>query len=375
MQKIYLDNAATTSIRPEVITEMVRVLQSEYGNPSSNHFAGRSAKGVVENSRKLIAKLLNVSASEIVFTSGATEGTNWILIGAVSQHGIARIITTKIEHHAILDAVEKLHKSHNVQIDFVKIKPDGQIDIQHLQQLLSEDVKTLVCLMHVNNEIGIVLDLEKVGNICKEYNALFFSDAVQSVGKMPLDLQALPVDFISSSAHKFHGPKGVGFIYMKKGLSMASTTSGGSQEKGLRSGTECVHNIAGMSKAFEISMQYLEEECELIQSLKDYTRTQLERNFPGVKINGNLSSTLYNILNVCLPFDEQKTLMILFHLDLKGIAVSRGSACQSGSISPSHVLAEILELEDQKKPSIRISFDHNNTTSDIDALIAALKTV
>lgn len=354
---------------------MVRVLESEYGNPSSNHFAGRSAKGIVENSRKSIAKLLNVTANELVFTSGATEGINWIINGAVSQHKISRIITSKIEHHAILDAVAKLSKNNNIQIDCVKIKPDGLIDYEHLDELLSENLQTLVCLMHINNEIGTILDLEKVGTLSRKYNALFFSDAVQSVGKMPLNISELPVDFISSSAHKFHGPKGVGFIYMRKGLSMPSITSGGSQEKGLRSGTECVHNIAGMSKALEISIEKLDEETKVISELKEYAIDQLEKNFPGVKINGNPKNTLYNILNVCLPFDEQKTLMILFHLDLKGIAVSRGSACQSGSISPSHVLAEFQLLEDQRKPSIRISFDHHNSTSDIDALIDALKTV
>lgn len=374
MKKIYLDNASTTAIRPEVIQEMTKIMTEDYGNPSSTHSFGRNAKNRLELSRKSIAKQLNVNAQEIIFTSGGTEANNWILRSAVQDLQVKRIISSKIEHHAVLLAITALQKKFSIQVDYVNVLPNGTIDLTHLSVLLSQEVKTLVSLMHINNEIGTVLDLERVGIICKQYNALFHSDTVQSMGKMELDLQTIAVDFVLASAHKFHGPKGVGFAFVRKNSGLQPLFYGGEQEKGLRAGTEAVHQIAGMAKALEVSYSNLNSEKEHIAAVKNYLIEQLEKNFPGFEINGN-NEGFYNIINVLFPFSEEKTAMILFHLDMRGIAVSRGSACQSGSIRPSHVLAEILSDDLIRKPSLRISFSHYNTKEDIDGLIEALKTV
>jgi len=364
MKKIYLDNAATTQLRDEVITEMLHVLQNDFGNPSSTHSFGRSAKTILETSRKSVAKLMGCNAQEIIFTSNATEATNWILKSAVRDLKVQRIITSKVEHHATLYTVKNLQKQYGIEVDFVDILPSGTIDITHLVTLLAKTGKTLVTLMHVNNEIGTVLDIEKVGRICHQHDALFHCDTVQSVGKKEFNLHELPIDFAVASAHKFHGPKGAGFAYVKKGIVL---------QPFLFAGTEAVHQVAGMAKALELSYEHLAEERNYIIDLKAYCEAQLKTNFPEIKVNG--TDTFYNILNVLLPFSEEKTAMILFNLDMKGIAVSRGSACQSGSVKPSHVLAEILAEDDLKKPSLRISFSHYNTKEDIDALIDGLKGV
>jgi cysteine desulfurase len=374
MKKVYLDNASTTAIRPEVIQEMTKVMTEDFGNPSSTHSFGRNAKSILELSRKSIAKHLNTSAQEIIFTSCGTEANNWILRSAVKDLKVKRIITSKIEHHAVLYTLLALQSEYGIQVDYVAVKPNGEIDITDLVELLSQETKTLVSLMHVNNEIGTVLDLERVGRICKQYNVLFHSDTVQSIGKTEIDLQTIPIDFIVASAHKFHGPKGVGFAFVRKNSGLQPIFYGGEQEKGLRAGTEALHQIAGMAKALDHSYTNLETERAYISELKNYLITKLEIEFPAFAINGNVDG-FYNILNVLLPFSEDKTAMILFHLDMKGIAVSRGSACQSGTIKPSHVLAEMLSSEDLKKPSLRISFSHYNTKEDIDLLIEALKSI
>ena len=374
MKKVYLDNASTTAFRPEVIQEMTRVMQEDYGNPSSTHSFGRTSKNILETSRKSIAKQINATGQEIIFTSGGTEANNWILRSAVEDLKIKRIITSKIEHHAVLHTVLALESDYQIQVDYVKLKQNGDVDINHLVELLSDDISTLVSLMHVNNEIGTVLDLEKVGRLCKQYKALFHSDTVQSIGKTEVDLQKLEVDFIVASAHKFHGPKGIGFAFIRKNSGLQPLLFGGEQEKGLRAGTESIHNIAGMAKALELSYESLEAERKQISDLKIYFVSQLKLNFPEFKINGN-SDGFYNIINVLLPFSEDKTSMILFNLDMKGIAVSRGSACQSGSIKPSHVLLEILSDDEIRKPSLRISFSHFNTEEDVDILIEALKVI
>jgi cysteine desulfurase len=374
MKNIYLDNASTTAMRPEVIQEMTKVLSEDYGNPSSTHALGRKAKNILELSRKLIAQNLNATAQEIIFTSCGTEANNWILRSAVKDLKVKRIITSKIEHHAVLYAVLVLEKEFDVQVDYVNVKPNGEIDITHLAELLSQDKKTLVSLMHVNNEIGTVLDLDRVSLICKEHGALFHSDTVQSIGKTAIDLQKCTADFIVASAHKFHGPKGVGFAFIRKNSGLQPLFFGGDQEKGLRAGTEALHQIAGMAKALELSYKNIDEQQNHILDLKEYLISKLEIEFPSFQINGG-SNGFYTILNVLLPFSEDKTAMILFNLDMKGIAVSRGSACQSGSIKPSHVLAEILSDDDLKKPSLRISFSYHNTRDDIEALVAALKTL
>ena len=374
MKKVYLDNASTTAIRPQVIQEITRLMTEDYGNPSSTHSFGRNAKSVLELSRKSIAKQLNVVGSEIFFTSSGTEANNWILRSAVRDLGVKRIITTKIEHHAVLYPVLALQKEFGIQVDFVAILPDGNIDVTHLAELLSQEVTTLVSLMHVNNEVGVVLDLERIVIICKEHNALFHSDTVQSVGKTEIDLKALPIDFISASAHKFHGPKGIGFAFIRKNSGLQPLLLGGEQEKGMRGGTESVYQIAGMAKALEMAYANLDSERACISDLKEYCANQLAQRFPNSKIIGS-NNNFYNIINVVLPLSADKTGMLLFHLDMKGIAVSRGSACQSGSSNPSHVLAEILSPEDLIKPSLRISFSHYNTKEEIDYLIEVLATV
>ena len=374
MKNIYLDNASTTQIRTEVIQEMTKVLSEDYGNPSSTHSFGRNAKNILELSRKSIAKQINCTSQEIIFTSCGTESNNWILRSAVKDLKVKRIITTKIEHHAVLHTVQALQNEYDIQVDYVAIKPNGEIDVTHLAELLSQEIKTLVSLMHVNNEIGTILDIDRVGRICKQHNALFHSDTVQSIGKTEIDLQEIPVDFIVASAHKFHGPKGVGFAFVRRKSGLQPLFYGGEQEKGLRPGTEGVHQIAGMATALEYSYADLDVDRKHISDLKKYLISQLEVAFPAFKINGT-EDGFYTVLNVRLPFSEDKTAMILFHLDMKGIAVSRGSACQSGSINPSHVLAEMLSGDDYLMPSLRISFSHYNTKEDIDSLMEALKSL
>ena len=371
MQKVYLDSAATTVIHPEVIAAMIEVLQNDFGNPSSTHSFGRSAKNLLESSRKSIAKLLNAQASEIIYTSSATEATNWILRSAVKDLGIKRIITSKIEHHATLYTIQHLQDEFGITVEYLTILPTGHIDYQDLASKLLSETPTLVSLMHVNNEIGTVLDVKRVGELCKHAHALFHCDTVQSVGKINLDVQDLGVDFLVASAHKFHGPKGIGFAYLKKNSNLRPMFYGGEQEKGMRAGTEAVHQAVGMAKALELAYGNLENDIAYISDLKKYCLSALTEIFPAVKING--ADTFHNLLNVQLPVSEEKTAMLLFTLDMKGIAVSRGSACQSGSVKPSHVLAEFLSDEETKKPSLRISFSHFNTKQDIDLLIDALK--
>ena len=371
MNKIYFDNASTTPIRPEVIQEMANVMQTEFGNPSSTHSFGRGAKVILESARKSIAKQLNCSAQEIIFTSSGTEANNWILRNAVTKMGVRRIISTKIEHHAVLYPILELQKEFGIEVEFLTIMSNGQIDYLQLATLLEDPKPTLVSLMHVNNETGVVVDLNRVGELCKTRNAYFHSDTVQSIGKTEIDLQEIQVDFLVASAHKFHGPKGIGFAYVKKNTIISPMIFGGEQEKGLRAGTEAVHQIAGMAKAIEIAYQNLDEERNAIFELKKYTIEKLVHQFPSIKFNGGYE-TFYSILNVQLPLAPEKTAMILFELDMKGIAVSRGSACQSGSIKPSHVLAEILSEEELKKPSLRISFNHQNTREEIDYFISCL---
>ncbi len=381
MKKAYLDNASTTALHPEVITEMTHILSKQYGNPSSTHSFGRSAKVVLETSRKTIAYLLNAEAREIIFTSGGTEADNWIIRSAVKDLNLKRIITARTEHHAVLHATQAVATEYNVKIDYVNLLPDGKPDVSHLRDLLAEGVPTLVSLMHVNNETGKIIDLNEIGTICKEYKALFHSDTVQSIGKEVVDLAMLPVDFIVASAHKFHGPKGIGFAYVRKNSGLKAMIYGGEQEKGMRAGTEAIHQVAGMAKALEISYKNLEKDKAHVINLRNYLLQELTLAFPGFKLNGSIEedynnpSIFYTIVNVMLPLPEEKTAMILFHLDMHGVAVSRGSACQSGSIKPSHVLLELLDEEAIKKPSLRISLSHYNTVEDIDIFIKALKTI
>lgn len=373
MEQVYLDNASTTSVLPEVIETITNVLTQTYGNPSSTHATGRAGKVQVETARKAIAKHFNAQASEIVFTSCGTEGDNWILKAAVQDLGVTQIITTKIEHHAVLHTLEILQlNTPNLTIHFLDLDKEGQINTNQLRQIVSNHPqKTLVSLMHVNNEIGTVLNLKEIGAICKEFNAFFHTDTVQSVGKAHIDVQENNIDFLVASAHKFHGPKGIGFVYVKKNTILQPLIYGGEQEKGSRAGTEAVHQIVGMAKALDLAYANLQTYQNQIQELKTYAISKFNEVFPGVKFNGGIH-TFYNILNVNLPLSKDKTSMILFYLDMQGIAVSRGSACQSGSLKPSHVLAEILSADELLQPSLRLSFSHFNTKADIDKLIDAL---
>lgn len=373
MKQTYLDNASTTQLREEVIEVMADVLKNNFGNPSSTYSTGRSAKAVIETSRKQIAKYLNATSQEIIFTSSATEANNWILLNAVKNLKVQRIITSKIEHHAVLNTVLELQKELGIEVVFVNLLENGNINLNHLEELLKYEKPTLVSLMYVNNEIGNVLDIGRVGALCKEYKAYFHSDTVQAIGKIRMDLQKLHIDFLIGTAHKFHGPKGIGFVFARKGISLKPLFFGGSQEKGIRAGTESTHQIVGLAKALELSYDNLESEAAYILSLRNYLIEQLDQNFKGYKINGDSKNGIYNILNVQFPFSESVTSTILFSLDMKGIAVSRGSACQSGSLVPSHVLSEILPQSEINKPSIRISLSHFNTKEDIDRLIEALK--
>ncbi|HEY5688577.1 MAG TPA: cysteine desulfurase family protein [Yeosuana sp.] len=375
MNQVYLDNAATTPIREEVIDLMTQVMKHHYGNASSSHSFGRSSKALIEKSRKTIAGYLNASAGEILFTSGGTEADNLVLRSAVRDLKVTHIITSKIEHHAILHTAQQLQKEYNISISFVNLDKRGQIDYAHLEKLLDTEKKTLVSLMHVNNEIGNVLDIKRVANLCKSYRVLFHSDTVQSVGHFTLDLQEIPIDFLAASAHKFHGPKGVGFVFIRKNAGIKPLIFGGEQERGYRAGTECVHNIVGIEEALRLAYNNLETERLYVQGLKQHFINRLQQEIPNINFNGcsgDLAKSTYTLVNVVLPVSAEKSAMLLFHLDLKGIACSKGSACQSGSTQSSHVLAEILSADDLKKPSIRFSFSIYNTMEEVDYVIGVL---
>ncbi len=377
MQKVYLDNAATTQVREEVIKRMQEALAQQYGNPSSTHSFGRSAKTAVEQARKTIAKTLNAQASEIIFTSGGTEADNMILRCAVRDLGVETIITSKIEHHAVLHTVEELEKEYNIQLLYVDLDEFGNPNLEHLEQLLqNDDSKKLVSLMHVNNEIGNITDITAVGELCKLNDALFHSDTVQSIGHYPWDVQAINIDFMTAAAHKFHGPKGIGFAFIRKNSGLRPMIVGGSQERGFRAGTEPFHNIVGLEEAFVKSYEHLDEEIETVKSLKKYFVDKVLEEIPGAQCNGlsgDLEKSTYTLTNIRLPFDKQKGLMLLFHLDMKGIACSKGSACQSGSNQGSHVLNEILSGEELEKPSLRFSFSMYNTKEELDYVVEVLK--
>ena len=377
MENVYLDNAATTQIRKNVIDKMQDALCNFYGNPSSTHAFGRPAKTAIEKARKTIAKVLNAKPSEIIFTSGGTEADNMILRGAVRDLGVKKIITSRIEHHAVLHTAEELAKDYNIEVEYVDLDSHGNPDISHLESLLkADDSKKLVSLMHINNEIGNKIDIDSICALCKKYNALFHSDTVQSVGHYAWDVQKIPIDFMTAAAHKFHGPKGVGFAFIRKNTGLNPLIFGGAQERGLRAGTEPLHNIVGLEEAFIEAYDHLEEETNYIEDLKRYFIEKVKRDIPEAKFNGysaDMDKSTYTIANVRLPFDEKKSLMLLFHLDLKGIACSKGSACQSGSDQGSHVLSEILNEEDLKKPSLRFSFSIYNTKQEIDYVVDVLK--
>ena len=374
---IYFDNAATTPLRTEVISSISEVMQECFGNPSSTHAFGRTAKTHIETARKEIAKQINAAPQEIIFTSGGTESDNMILHCAVKDLGVKRIISSPIEHHAVLHAMEALEQLFGISTAYVKTDDKGVVDLGDLEALLkSSKEKTLISLMHVNNEIGNVLDLEVVGELCHQYGSYFHTDAVQGIGHFTFDMETLPVDFLSAAAHKFHGPKGIGFSFVRKNSGLQSFIHGGAQERGLRAGTESVHNIVGMNKALKLAYENLEVERQKVLDVKNHFIDQITTVFPEVQFNGlcdDPNKSTYTLVNVALPIPKEKALMLDFHLDLNGIACSKGSACQSGSQSGSHVLNTIRSQKSEDWPSLRFSFSILNSKNEVDRLIQVLK--
>ena len=374
---IYFDNAATTPLRTEVISSISEVMQECFGNPSSTHAFGRTAKTHIETARKEIAKQINAAPQEIIFTSGGTESDNMILHCAVKDLGVKRIISSPIEHHAVLHAMEALEQLFGISTAYVKTDDKGVVDLGDLEALLkSSKEKTLVSLMHVNNEIGNVLDLEVVGELCHQYGSYFHTDAVQGIGHFTFDMETLPVDFLSAAAHKFHGPKGIGFSFVRKNSGLQSFIHGGAQERGLRAGTESVHNIVGMNKALKLAYENLEVERQKVLDVKNHFIDQITTVFSEVQFNGlcdDPNKCTYTLVIVALPIPKEKALMLDFHLDLNGIACSKGSACQSGSQSGSHVLNTIRSQKSEDWPSLRFSFSILNSKNEVDRLIQVLK--
>ncbi|MGB5244380.1 MAG: cysteine desulfurase family protein [Lutimonas sp.] len=373
MQSIYFDNAATTPLKKEVVDVMTEAYLSYFGNPSSTHQYGRKAKALLESARKNIAKYLHCDPMEIYFTGGGTEADNLILFNCVRHLGIKRIITSAIEHHAVLHTADRLVSFDGIEVRYVKLLDNGSPDLYDLENLLAENVPTLVSLMWVNNEIGNTIDLKEISALCEKYNAYFHSDSVQGIGHLPLDLKDTGVHFMAASAHKFHGPKGVGFAYIQKGIPIQSLLIGGEQERAVRAGTENLPGILGMEKALQLATENLEGDIKKLKELKSYFIGELRHIFENIQFNGTsayVDESAPHILSVRFP---KAVPMLLFQLDLKGIAASGGSACQSGSNKGSHVLQHILNSDEQKKTSVRFSFSTLNTIEEIDSLLLVLK--
>jgi len=369
--KIYFDNAATTPMHPEVVKVMADMMLHNYGNPSSIHAQGREVKTMVEDARRTVAKLMGCTPGEICFTSGGTEADNMAIRQSVESLGVKNIITSAIEHHAVLHTVEELAHQGKINMHLVNLTPNGHIDVTHLEELLKNNNNVLVSLMHSNNELGNMIDLEQIGNLCKSYNALFHSDTVQTVGHQPLDLSKLNVHFIAAGAHKFNGPKGVGFIYINSNVKLHPFITGGAQERNMRGGTENVYGIVGLAKALELSLAHMEEDKKRLQELKNYFIAQLKANIPGVAFNGDAEGTSsYTVLNVSFPPSPVGE-MLLFKLDIDGICASGGSACSSGSDVGSHVLKAIGA--NRERAAVRFSFGSSNTTAEVDYVIERLK--
>ena len=368
MKKVYLDNAATTELDSEVLEVMVQSMRDNYGNPSSSHSFGRKSRSVIETSRRNIATFLNAHSSEIFFTSGGTEADNMAIRGAVRDAGVTHIITSKIEHPAVINTVAHLVRKNKISVDYVNIDKSGVVDLVHLEELLSNNNNVLVSLMHGNNEIGNLLDLQQVSILCKKYNALFHSDTVQTIGHYNFDLEQLKIDFLTCSAHKFHGPKGVGFLYINKDVNITPLIHGGSQERDMRAGTECVYGILGLAKAMEVAYRDLQSHRQHIEKLKRYMIEEITKKLPMISFNGtciDFDHSLYTVLSLSFPKDDYGNLL-LFNLDLLGISCSGGSACSSGNTSQSHVISAI---ETQNGPIVRFSFSRFNTLGDIDTAI------
>ncbi len=372
--RIYLDNAATTPILEEVRAEMAYWLEHGFGNPSSIYAEGRAAKTAIEQSRKMVAKAINASIGSIFFTSGGTESSNMAIKGAVQDLEIKNIISTKIEHHCVLHCIRNLEQRGAITVKWLGVDQDGSISLEELENhLASAKDKTLVSIMHANNEIGTKFNLKMIGKICSEYNALFHSDTVQTIGHFPIDVQTTNIHFLTGSAHKFHGPKGVGFIYIDPEVTLNPFIDGGSQERNMRGGTENVSGIVGLAKALELAIDEMDERREKILNLKTYLKDSLVGIIPEIKFLGKSDpDCLYTVLSVSFP-PHPSNEMLLFKLDIAGISASGGSACSSGAESQSHVLAAIQAESDRKV--IRFSFSHLNTKIELDRVIQLIKEI
>ncbi len=373
--KVYLDNAATSPMDEEVIAAIIPVMKENFGNPSSVHSFGRSSRAIIEKARKQVAHLINAAPAELFFTSGGTESDNMVIRCAAEDLGVNHLITSKIEHHAVIHTAELIAKKDNLALSMVDLDKKGNVDLLSLENILkaNTDKTSLVSLMHANNEIGNLLPLKKVADLCKKYNAYFHSDTVQTMGHYTFDVRDLGIDFITCSAHKFHGPKGVGFLFINQNVKLSPLFIGGSQERNMRAGTENIIGIVGLAKAMEVAYRDINGHQKYIQDLKTYFIEQLENTIPDIQFNGNpkkSSASLYTVLNVSFPnsaLDE----MLLYNLDIEGIAVSGGSACSSGSNVSSHVLENIGA--DITRPSLRFSFSKYNTQAEIDYTINVIK--
>ena len=373
--RVYLDNAATTPLDPEVFEAMKPFMLEDFGNPSSTHAHGRKVRAAIESSRKKIAELLNCTPGEIIFTSGGTEADNAIIRCAVETYGIKHAISTPIEHHAVTHTLETLEKQNAIELHFVKLDAQGNVDLQHLEELLKTHPNALVSLMHANNEIGNLLSLEAVGNLCEQYGAYFHSDTVQTMGHYRHDMKKLKVHGMTAAAHKFHGPKGVGFMYINKDKKIKQFVHGGAQERNMRGGTENVYGIIGLAKALEICYREMDAHEAHITALKKQMIAKLQAAVPGVSFHGSsadLDKSLYTVLNVSLPENEEND-MLLFNLDMQGISASGGSACSSGASTGSHVLGAIYP--NSKRGAVRFSFSKYNTSEEIDFVIDKLASI
>jgi len=372
--KVYLDNAATTAMDDRVIDAMLPFMKNHFGNPSSVHSHGREVRTAIEKSRKKVAELLNASPSEIFFTSGGTEADNTAIICGIESHGITHAITSPLEHHAVLHTLEVCEKKGHIKLSLLDVNEHGEIDFGQLEELLKSNPKTLISLMHANNEIGNLNDLEQIGNLAKEYGAFFHSDTVQTMGHYVHDLKNLPVDALVAGGHKFHGPKGSGFLYVRKDKKIHPFIHGGAQERNMRGGTENVIGIIGIAKALEIAYEEMASHQQHIEQVKKYFIENLSREISGISFNGlsaDLSKSLYTVLNVSLPASEANRGMLLFNLDLAGVSASGGSACSSGATVGSHVLRALNHQPE--RDAVRFSFSRFTTIEEVDYTISQLK--
>src|SRR5882762_2860098 len=373
--KVYLDNAATTPLDPEVFEAMKPFLLDDFGNPSSTHSHGRKVRAAIESARKKVAELLNCTPGEIIFTSGGTEADNTLIVSSLHSYGLKHAISTPIEHHAVIHTLGVLEKKGAIQVHYVQLDEKGHVDMDHLEDLLKQYPGSLVSLMHANNEIGNVLDIHRASELTEQYKAFFHSDTVQTIGHYRHDMKTLVVCGMAAAAHKFHGPKGAGFMYIRKDKKISQLIHGGAQERNMRGGTENTYGIIGLAKALEIAYRDMAEHEAYIKGLKSRMINKLKERIPGVSFHGdsaNLDKSLYTVLNISLPESEEND-MILFNLDLQGISASGGSACSSGATTGSHVLGALYP--GSKRGAVRFSFSKYNKAEEIDFVVEKLAEV